>query len=271
MSLGIVIKGPEGLVFAAESRVTLTATTPGGPLSVNFDNATKLLSFSDAYSKIGVVTYGQAAIGLRTAHSFVTEFETGLKDKKLTILEFSKELGKFFSDQWAAVMPADFKGPNMTFVVGGFDKGEAYGRVYIVEIPRNTTPIEQNAMPGEFGITWGGQGDFVHRLIYGFDKRIIDSIAETLNLTPAQIEQIGGVLKPFQMPMPLQAMPLQDCVDLAIFFIRTTIDAQRLSVGIRGCGGPIDVAVITRKDGLKFVQRKQIIGENEESIDIIRP
>lgn len=57
------------------------------------------------------------------------------------------------------------------------------------------------------------------------------------------------------------AMPLQDCVNLAIFFIRTTIDAQNLSVGVRGVGGPIDVAVITASEGIQFIQRKQIVGE----------
>ena len=44
MSLGIVIKSPEGIVLAAESRVTLTVNGQNGQPShmVNFDNATKL-------------------------------------------------------------------------------------------------------------------------------------------------------------------------------------------------------------------------------------
>ena len=41
MSLGIVIKGPEGLVLAAESRVTFTSPVPGiGVVQTNYDNAT---------------------------------------------------------------------------------------------------------------------------------------------------------------------------------------------------------------------------------------
>ena len=51
-------------------------------------------------------------------------------------------------------------------------------------------------------------------------------------------------------------------VDLAIFMIRTTIEAQRLTVGLRGTGGPIDVAVITR-GGMRFVQKKEIKGEEK--------
>jgi 20S proteasome alpha/beta subunit len=51
---------------------------------------------------------------------------------------------------------------------------------------------------------------------------------------------------------------VEDHVDLATFFIRTTIDAQKLTVGLRGCGGPIDVATITRRDGFKFISKKEI-------------
>jgi hypothetical protein len=61
------------------------------------------------------------------------------------------------------------------------------------------------------------------------------------------------------MPIPIQAMALQDCVDLAVLFIKTTILGQNLTVGIRGVGGPIDVAIITRREGFKFVQKKILL------------
>jgi hypothetical protein len=261
MSLGIVIKGPEGLVLAAESRVTLTATQAGdASLHVNYDNATKLLSFSKPNASIGAVTYGQAAIGLRTAHSFAPEFEGGLPHDRLTVLDFASRLSQFFLGQWQATMPADYAGPNMTFVVAGFNPDEPYGRVYSIDIPRNPAPVEQNATP-DFGITWGGQRELVDRLVQGYDFRLPDIVASTLQLTPDQQAALLVAFQPLQMALPLPAMPLQDCVDLALFFVRTTISAQRLTVGIRGCGGPIDVATITRREGLRFVQRKEIVGE----------
>lgn len=262
MSLGIVIKGPEGLVLAAESRVTLSAKSDDGQqLHVNFDNATKLISFSPPNIAIGVVTYGQAAIGLRTAHSFVPEFEAGLPDDRLTVKDFSERLSEFFLQQWNATMSKDYQGPNMSFVIGGFNDGEPYGRVMMFDIPGKPTPIEQQANPGEFGITWGGQREFVDRLIQGFDHRLMAILATSLRLPPKQLSLLQPQLGQLQMQIPLAAMPLQDCVDLAIFFIRTTIAAQRLTVGIRGCGGPIDVATITRRQGLQFIQRKQTVGE----------
>jgi hypothetical protein len=262
VSLGIVIKGPEGLVLAAESRVTLSAKLPDGQQThVSFDNATKLLSFSDPNKAVGVVTYGLAAIGMRTAHSFVPEFEAGLPKERLKVGEFAERLGCFFMQQWKAIMPADYAGPDMVFVVGGFDEGEPYGRVYLLEVPRNPRPVETNANPGEFGITWGGQREHVDRLLLGFDPRLPEIVTKALELSQEAQQALQHALRGLQMQLPLSAMPLQECVNLAIFFLRTTISAQRLSVGIRGCGGPIDVATITRRDGLTFVQRKEVTGE----------
>ena len=58
--------------------------------------------------------------------------------------------------------------------------------------------------------------------------------------------------------MPLSTFTLQDCADLASFLIRTTVDSLRCvgPAGFLGSDGPIDVATITAKDGLRYVQRK---------------
>ena len=261
MSLGIVIKGHEGLVLAAESRVTLTTSTPQGlQIPVNFDNATKLLSFAKPHLSVGAVTYGLAAIGLRTAHSYMPEFEARLLNERLTIEGFAKEMSEFFEDQWQQAMPQNYQGPDMTFVVAGFNEGEPYGRVYAFDIPSKPT-VRMNSDLNDFGITWRGQREFVDRLLKGYDHRLVPELTTALNLNKPQVDQMNQVLEGLAMQIPLQAMPLQDCVDLAIFFLRTTIAAQGLTVGVRGCGGAIDVATITRRHELQFVQKKELRGE----------
>lgn len=261
MSLGIVVKGPEGLVLAADSRATLSAMLQTGQqLHVNFDNATKLLSFGPPHDFVGAVTYGLAAINLRTAASFLPEFQAALPADRLPVHTFAQHLSDFYMQQWAAAVTGPYAGPDMVFVVGGFNDGEAYGRMYQFSIPNSPAPVEQVAA-SDFGINWGGQREVVDRLIQGFDAQLPDLVTNALSLQPEQVETVKQSLAQLQLPVPLQAMALQDCVDLAIFFVRTTIGAQKLMVGIRGVGGPIDVATITRQDGLKFVQRKQITGE----------
>lgn len=267
MSLGVVIKGPEGVVLAADSRVTLEAQRTGGPvIPVNFDNATKFLSFDPPHNYVAAVTYGAAVIGSppRTAHSFLPEFPPPpLKKggKRASVKEYAEELSRFFKEQWKkSDMPSDYKGPDMTFIVGGYDEGAPYGRVFLFGIPRQPEPQPRNE--NDFGMTWGGQLDVASRLIHGYDPNLMTVIKQTLGLDDQKIEQLAQVFRQNLLyPIPYQVLPLQDCIDLATFLIRSTMTIQSFAVGVRGVGGPIDVAVIAPTRGLRFIQRKELHGE----------
>lgn len=273
MSLGIVVKGSEGVVLAADSRVTLTAQVPQPTgailhLPVNFDNATKLLTFAEPNNYVGAVTYGDAVIGgqtsdLRTANSYIPEFEVELRkanheNRRLSVLEFAQKLSDFFLKQWNDKMPAGtFAG--MVFVVTGFDENAAYGSVFQFNIPNAPTPNERSA--NEFGITMGGQHELAGRMIVGFDQRMIDIATKALNLTINQVDILKKALGQLQLQIPFPVLPLQDCIDLAVFLIKTTTTAQNLSIGVRGVGGAIDVAVITQRNALEIIQQKELVAE----------
>ena len=151
MSLGIVFKGPEGIVLAADSRVTLTGQRENMLLPASFDNATKLLRIR-TQNFVGVVTYGLGAIGAgqpRTAHSFMPEFErnfetaprVGVTEQgtrlamqelapRLGVGEFASRLSEFFMAQWRTLMPAQYNDVPMFFLVGGYDVDASYGKVF---------------------------------------------------------------------------------------------------------------------------------------------
>lgn len=234
----------------------------GPQIPVNYDNAQKVLKFT-SHNYVGAVTYGEANVGLRTASSFIPEFEAKLAPTRLSIDDFAQRLSDFYLQMWVTSplpVPPDYKGDGMTFIVGGFNDGEPYGRVYVFTIPNSPKPVELNPTP-QFGITWGGQREFVDRILQGYDPRVMEIARTTLNLNPAQLQQFQQALSPLNMQVPIQFLSLQDCIDLAIFFLRTTMSAQKLSVGIRGVGGPIDIAIITRTDLFRFIQQKQLFGE----------
>lgn len=271
MSLGIVFKGPEGIVLAADSRVTLTAQLPQPTgqnliLPATFDNATKLLKVK-GQDFVGAVTYGAGAIGQtapRTAHSFIPEFEAKLNQEtseRLSVADFANKLSEFFMAQWVANMPSIYSGPEMVFLVGGFDQDVPYGRVFEIAIPTRPSPKEWHADPGMFGPVWGGQREFTDRLIQGFDPNLFQIAKTTLCLSDEQINTLRNALSPLSVQIPYQFLPLQDCVDLSIFLIRTTMTIQTWQIGIRGVGGAIDLATITRTDGYKPIQQKKVKGE----------
>lgn len=274
MSLGIVFKGPEGIVLAADSRVTLNAEQqgPNGEkfiLPATFDNATKLLRIK-GQEHVGAVTYGVGAIGgntPRTAHSFLSEFEEALNMRysggKASVEDFAKELSSFFADQWkthmaGAKLPAN---NDMIFFVAGYDAGASYGRVFEFAIP--SRPEIKEWFPNDgFGAIWGGQHEFVERLINGFDPKIITLLGKELNLPVPSVQKAMDAIKPhLGVAIPYPFLPLQDCVDLSIFLVRLTIQLQTWTVGLRGVGGAIDVATITKTSGFRAIQEKQIAGE----------
>jgi hypothetical protein len=279
MSLGIVFKGTEGIVLAADSRVTLMATLPNlapqNPgvqqvvvVPATFDNASKLLRVK-GQDYVGAVTFGAGSIGTgqpRTASSYIPEFESELvNEKQLRVDEFAQKLADFFLRQWTANnMPANpMLSDNMIFFVAGYDSPDAaYGRVFQVSIPSSTKPIELNA--GSFGMVWGGQRELVDRLLQGFDPNLPETVQQVLNIPQASRSSTlnDDLRNRFTLPIPWQFLPLQDCVDLSIFLVRSTIELQRWMVGVRGVGGAVDVATITRTKGFEEVQLKKITGES---------
>jgi len=274
MSLGIAFKGPEGIVLAADSRVTLTAQVQpiqaqlgqAQPqvllIPATYDNATKLLRVSEQ-DYVGAVTYGLGALGQqepRTAHSFIPEFEEELKSAgvaRLSVKDFADRLSDFFMRQWRSVMPQNYQGPDMAFLVGGYDDGAPYGRVFELYIPSRPSPTEQNA--SGFGIVWGGQRQFTDRIIQGFDDQLPSIVLNHLNLPTSQEQALRDHLKSqLTARIPFAFLPLQDCVDLSMALIQITIAIQSWLVDVRGVGGAIDIATITRTKGFQPIQLKAI-------------
>jgi len=267
MSLGIVFKGPEGIVLAADSRVTLMSKFEDGSIMPStFDNTLKLLRVN-GQDFVGIITYGLGAIGKnpRTAYSYIPEFEASIKRKKnkrLGVEDIAQKLSSFFMERWKdeeMPNPQEWKaGKNgdMVFLLGGYDEGEPYGRVYEVDIPSQPSPREWHL--NTFGPVWGGQQDFVGRLIHGYDPNMIQAIQKSLDLSDEQVAKLRAELKGIEAKIPYQFLPLQDCINLSVLLVRTTIEMQSFYVGLRGVGGEIDVAVITKTGGFQSVKEKYV-------------
>lgn len=268
MSLGVVVKGPEGVVLAADTRITLNAHNPNipSPLIVNFDNATKLLTFAEPHDWVGSVTYGEATIGGRTAHSFIPELEPTLGKTRLTVKDYAERLSQFFHARWTeAGMPNKLpSNGGMNFIVGGYNENQPYGEVFLFNIPNGLAPQQRNEGTN-FGMTWGGQLEIASRLIHGYDPKLLQLIESDLGVPRERVEQFrNSIHSHLEYSVPYNVLPLQDCVDLAAFLIRTTITAQNFAVAVRGVGGSIEVAAITRSGGLQWIQKKDLHGEVQE-------
>jgi hypothetical protein len=262
MSLGIVYKGPEGIVLAADSRITLTQT--GQPdlngyrtiSHATYDNATKLFHIN-GHNHVGVVTFGLAAIqtseGPRAPHSYLPEFENELGQERLTVEAYALKISDFFVKQLAGASNV----ADMQFYVCGYDTDGAYGRTFTLSIPSAPKPNEEH--PGNFGIQWGGQEAIVSRILNGMDAHAMKIALEAMKLDQPAIDKLLGMLKlQLRLPIPWQALPLQDAVDLCMALVQSTVSFQGWATSLRGVGGPVDVATITRRDGFRYVQKKEV-------------
>lgn len=275
MSLGIVFKGPEGVVLVADSRVTLNMDflDPNTGIKTvfpcSYDNANKLLRFK-SQKYVGAITWGLGAFGSktqRTPNSYLPEFEEELQEaniERLDVIEFASKLGDFFMRKWSeSGMPNDWPNDNMLLAVAGYDARSAYGKVVQIAIPSQPTPIILKD-DVDFGITWGGQREYTDRIMQGYDWQIIPALQAKLNLTQPQVQEIETHLQQnFSIRIPYEFLPLQDCVDFSIFLVRTTISIHNWILNVRGVGGSIDVATITRTEGFKFIQNKEVKGERQ--------
>jgi hypothetical protein len=272
-SLAIAFRGSEGIVLAADSRVTLTVQSKDAAgkdwlTPATFDNATKLLRIA-GQDHVAAVTYGAGAIGHpepRTAHSLLPELEAGLApDERLSVVGFAKKLSDFFMDQWNTRMPAGVNPGDMVFLVAGYDENEPYGRVFEIQIPSVPSPVEKFAA-GVFGPLFGGQGEITARLLNGIDPPGAALIKRELTLDDVKFNDLTTKIgQSSGAQIPYQFLPLQDCVDLSILLVRTTAQLMEYQTSVRGVGGQIDVATITRQEGFHYVQRKEIRGQIERS------
>ena len=260
MSLCISISGPEGVVLAADTRLTLTR----GEHTVSFDNASKLLHVGD---KVAAAVYGTASIGTQPIHTFVPAFKRAIPgmmkedgrnflpipgvEPPLTVEEYANYLVRFFRGRWQAVHGE--QPPGTSFLVAGVSPGKPHGERY-----RINNLGDPDSAPS-FGLSWGGQLGTVGRLIKGFDFSLFRYIA-------AQYpeEDIAQHFKQWDsqtnVTLPYDSMPLQDCVDLAVLLTETTIKLQALSVTSRGVGGEVEVITITPEGGTEWVRRRKTSG-----------
>jgi hypothetical protein len=108
----------------------------------------------------------------------------------------------------------------------------------------------------DFGPNWDGEYEAMNRLILGvganFKKVLMDE-----GMTPAQADKAAMTfIGNLSVPVVLAAMPIQDAIDLATFMVETTIRFVRFNLRAETVGGPVEVAVITKHEGFKWVRRK---------------
>lgn len=265
MSVMCCIYVPEGIVLAADSRLTRTKPlftqpnliqVPGmGQIPVVAkeitytlsDNAQKVLLIKK--NNVGVSFCGNALINGITVADYIRKFEI---DKVLTT-DTTEDTAKKLADCGLD--------KSTQFIVCGFDEDIPY--VYYVngsEVKRLNVEVVQSEVQN---IEVKASADNVENPELGSPEIVIsEEVIEKLKEENKNIPTVtyganwGGqqiaITKLMNVQPTLAAnfvtMPLKDAIDFSEFLIDLTIKYERFCDNIQTCGGEIDILVITKDD-----------------------
>ena len=158
------------------------------------------------------------------------------------------------SDEFFTEVPPEGR-PKTGIVVGGYTGQKFFPEEYTMHVPITKTYRPRPDKDGKpnFGANWYGMTDAIVRFHHGRDDRIFQIIRNhgISDEVLADIkEEIGREL---QYPILFNAMPLGDAIEYARFLVELTIARFRYVVGAEVCGGKVNIAAITRKDGFNIV------------------
>lgn len=230
MSLIVSVKVQEGIVMAADSRVSMQIRK-----SDELQGLTGIRHYSDHFTKLflapndaGVSFCGEMAIEEGNLDVLLERFlkknvtkHTPVKDVATLLLEYMRSLPKV---------------PATIFHVCGYDDDEAcMWRIF----PKRNAVEKTEDKP----LIWDGEGDILARLLSPVNMRVAQGN--------------GPALPDF--PVALNLFSLQDAVDFADYAIHTTMDAMRFQLRPKTVGGPVDLLVIKPEEALWL--RKKTLGE----------
>ena len=261
VSIAIVVKVSEGLVLAADSAATITGRIgeQAGVLKTYY-NAKKLFQVGDF--PIGVLTWGQAFIGLRTIESLVREWEhqhnwqsqEALMDapaEGYAVRTCAESLHQFlvsvYAEEYKDRSKEESEKKGLGVVVAGYSKSAFFPEIWRFVLPFDDKVHNQrpdiDGKP-QFGASWFGATDAIIRLHWGRDERAIGIISEKFSLPEDAVRE---ALAPLEYAIPFAVMPLQDAIEYARYLVNVVIGRFRFVVGSELCGGQVDIAAITQE------------------------
>ncbi len=211
MSIMCTVYVPEGIIMAADSRLTVNAVikpNDGKPQSNTMfsisDNAQKIVLLSKV--NVGISACGLAVLDNKTISDYLRIFEIEEVKPKDTVTDVAKKLQAYAYKYF----------PQVNFFVCGYDDDEPF--VYSVNKELRRNNIDNGRI--KYASSWSGDQEAITKLLNSQPPTVINHAM----------------------------MPLRDAIDFAEFLVDVTIKLQRFEPRVKTCGGDIDILVLTKDD-----------------------
>ncbi len=234
---------------------------------------------------LGVMFTGIVSIGNRTVKSLLSDFTSTDKAFKsgatnYTVKTIAERLLKSLRTHYQAEyseLIAPFR-PDLELILAGYDKSGPHPRIAKINLKKDKVDIQDPP----FWPVFGGQSREIERVVYGIDleswvrleERHFDILSrfaqETAKLHGKQgIPELSKQHRLFTDEFRLPGIAAswgdfseQNAIDCVGYFVRIMEGAQRFSARMPTVGGAIHVALVDRKNGFRFISRREYSHED---------
>ena len=252
----------------------------------HFSHVDKLYSLAPL--KMGVMITGISGLGNRTIKSLISEFiEENFNYSSIeeannsTLNDIAINLRNFIRGPYESEYPEEFgRPPSLEFILAGYSNNEMIPNTARITLPDG----DPEFLNSEFGIMFGGQTKEIQRIINGIDddtkdwidelfkaklgdyhKKLTDYLTK-LNITaelPDHCEYIEEN-DPFSHNWDLEQFDAdwgnfseQNAIECVNWLVEIMSKSQQFSSSLPSVGGDINLAIITKKDGFRFVSKRE--------------
>lgn len=258
MTIAIALKINDGVVLATDSASSIIGENDNGRSEViyTYFTADKLFNIKKG-SPIGVMTWGHGSINEESISTLAKDFRKELENVDYDSVK--QVVNKFIK----FLKPKLINETSLGFLIAGYSNNQSHPEMFLINIDLGVIqdPIELNK-DDPLSISWFGETLFLSRLLLGFDEGVFEILGQH-GIGEEDIEMIiDDCYQNLQLPLGVPAMPIQDAIDLVKFLADISVNSSKFVPGPQVIGGPIDIAVITKHEGFKWIQRKHYYDNN---------
>jgi 20S proteasome alpha/beta subunit len=257
MTVIVSVKINDGIVMASDSASTFTNTQV-------YEHAEKIVNLMKGLP-IGVMVTGDGGIGSESLTTLLKDLRKRFGDEQdsmylepssYTMEAVARRLHDFLFKEKS--IPSGGTA-SILLRVCGYSAGRPLPEVWQVQL-EGATPYKVVLVhpEGDFGVNWDGQYDALNRLILGTPTNF-EQIAVDWGMPQSNAAALGAAVRQkAHETLAIPTMPIQDAIDLARYLVEVTIGFTKFSIvkQPKAVGGPIEIAVITKHEGFRWVQRK---------------
>ena len=254
MTIAAIMRVNDGLVLATDSASSVTLLDEEGNEFVYhvYNHADKIFNLKKEKS-IACMTWGAGNLSDKSISTIAKDFRKEVMGniKEFTVKEISDEFKKYIKK----IITDEDK--DVGFIICGYsnkDEFEDIPEVYEIQYTNGELQDPKLINEGQpIFINWYGEGQYISRLVLGFDP-LLDNIINEYDISEENIME--NIKNKLSLPLGVPSMPIQDAIEFVETLVYVTIQMSKFVPGAQTVGGEIDIAVITKHEEFKWIKRK---------------